>query len=36
MAEAGAQAAYGYLPHVDRLEPLEVAGRDVLPRARAL
>lgn len=36
MAEAGAQAAYGYLPHVDRLTPLEVVGRDVLPQVRTL
>lgn len=36
MAEAGAQAAYGYLPHVDRLAPLEMVGRDVLPHVRGL
>lgn len=36
MAEAGAQAAYGYLPHVDQLTPLEVVGRDVLPQVKAL
>ncbi len=34
MAEAGAQAAFGYLPHVDRLLPLEVVGRDVLPQVK--
>lgn len=36
MAEAGAQAAYGYLPHVDRLATIEVMGRDVLPQVRSL
>ncbi|MGE0600356.1 MAG: LLM class F420-dependent oxidoreductase [Dehalococcoidia bacterium] len=36
MAEAGAQAAYGYLPGLDRITPLEVVGRDVLPQVRDL
>ncbi|MEO8538818.1 MAG: LLM class F420-dependent oxidoreductase [bacterium] len=36
MAEAGAQAAYGYLPGIDRLTPLEIVGRDVLPQVRDL
>lgn len=36
MAEAGAQEAYGYLPHVDRLETLEVMGNEIIPRAKEL
>lgn len=36
MAEAGAQAAYGYLPHVDRLASLEAVGSRVLPRVKEL
>ncbi len=36
MAEAGAQAAYGYLPGLDKLSPLEVVGRDVIPQVRDL
>jgi F420-dependent oxidoreductase-like protein len=36
MAEAGAQEAYGYLPGVDRIAPLEAVGRDVLPHVRDL
>lgn len=36
MAEAGAQAAYGYLPGLDKITPLEIVGRDVLPRVKDL
>ena len=32
LAEAGAQTAIGYLAGVDKMTPLEVIGRDVLPQ----
>lgn len=36
LAEAGAQAAIGYLVGVDKGGPLEAVGRDILPQVRAL
>jgi alkanesulfonate monooxygenase len=36
LREEGAQAVYGSLAGVDRLAPLEIVGRDVLPQVRDL
>jgi hypothetical protein len=35
-AEAGAQTAIGVLIGVERLEPIEAVGRDVIPQVAAL
>jgi F420-dependent oxidoreductase-like protein len=36
LAEADVQSVYGYLVGVDKMVPLEVVGRDVLPQVRGL
>ena len=36
LAEVGVQSVYGYLVGVDKIAPLEVMGRDVIPQLRNL
>jgi hypothetical protein len=34
MAGMGVQTVIGFVPHVDRITPLEIVGREVSPRRR--